>query len=94
MELTVNDDLLNSVFNEMQAEITRTIDNDTLCTIMSDNGWHRVDITCNSDQLHAEIKAWIEHNIQCNYRGYYENWVFESKNDAILFALTWGEESR
>lgn len=74
----------------MHEEIRLTIDNELVCDILSANGWTRVNLTRVNKQKYDLIQEWMHTNIQHKYRGYYENWVFESKQDAALFNLTWG----
>lgn len=87
----MKEDLLQQVYKEMSAEITATIDNDLLCSIFESQGWSRVEIPCATDTKYVVVLDWVKNNINHNWRGRYDSWVFESVEDAILFELTWGE---
>lgn len=80
------------VYNTLHDEIKRVVDNDMLCGLMVDmGGWIRVDIDNVNDEKYKQIVEWVVLNIKDDYRGYYENWVFKSQDDALLFKLTWEE---
>ena len=86
----MNDDTLQTLYLEMVDEITVSIDNETLCSIMVTQGWTQICIDCSTDTKYVEVLAWIRANVQGQFKGRYDCWVFESRNDATLFQLTWG----
>lgn len=85
----VNQNDMTEFYKELSEEITKTMDNELICTIHQGNGWTLVSVNCTTDTKHIEILDWIKTHCKSRYHGRYELWVFESKQDAVLFNLRW-----
>lgn len=76
----------------MSAEIQEEIDFEVMSTMLSNSGWHTVKLSngITRDQW-REMERWAEQE-QVTARGVYKRgntWLFKSKDDAIMFKLTW-----
>lgn len=86
----MNDDLLDEIYDDFISILTEEIDNEILCEIMVNQGWHRVKMSAAvSLEEFDNIDKWVKENTVGKYRGLGINWVFENLNDATLFTMRW-----
>ena len=71
-------------------EIAREIDRTVIWTLLQDIGWTHITLTHSQDNNHViDIGHWLEENCQGSYQQSGKEFIFENKEDAILFTLRW-----
>lgn len=71
-------------------ELSEEIDFEVLCSLLVDIGWTKVKLdTLGSNSRAWDIKDWLNTECKKEYKQRGRSFVFESKDDAAMFALTW-----
>lgn len=73
-------------------ELREAIDNEILSLILltelTMKGWIKVPVARRRIEEYI-TPGWIEQHIHYNFKDFNDCWMFENKDDAVLFALTW-----
>ena len=81
--MTLQDDILNNLGQQMSQDI----DNEVMCELLEEAGWHRVRANKKHDYL--DIAKWVENNVTDQAHGYQHTWAFTQARDATAFLLVW-----
>lgn len=86
--INVEDEILQAMSSEIQEEI----DFEIMTGMLIASGWYKVKLTNAITRTQwREMEFWAEQE-QVTARGVYKRgntWLFKSKDDAIIFKLTW-----
>ena len=88
MTSNIEQDMMDVLAKEIQEEIDWGI----MLELMKATGWTHVVMQWSNrmDSGHAhEIKEWCKANCVKNYKGRGADWLFESKEEAVMFKLRW-----
>jgi hypothetical protein len=85
-------DIEDEIVMAMSQEIQEEIDFGIMSTMLAESGWHTVKLSNPITRAQwREMEYWSEQE-QVTARGVYKRgntWLFKSKDDAIMFRLTW-----
>ena len=85
-------DVQQEMMDVLAKEIQEEIDWGMMLEIMKATGWTHVQMpwpgTMNSGRAH-EIKEWCKYNCVGHYKGRGNDWLFENKEEAVMFKLRW-----
>lgn len=88
MEVTT--DLEDEIAHGLAREMCAEIDSFILFDMLKQLGWHQVALTRFADRKHAcDIMYWCEENIKHPFESKGAVFVFEDRQDALLFTLKW-----
>lgn len=74
----------------MATEMSRAMDFEILCDVMTRFGWHMIELDRYTDNHHAiDIREWVLENCRGEYRSHGATWLFRESADAVLFTLRW-----
>jgi len=79
-------DLAEEFANILREEIDREIITEARITQLLGEGWTMVRLP---DPDRDGIGAWMQENMQEDWRAFASCWLFESADDATLFTLRW-----
>lgn len=83
---TLEDQLIERAARQMADDI----DFGVMCDLLADIGWTKVVLdTLGSNERACDIKDWLIAECKKEYKQRGRFFVFESKDDATLFKLTW-----
>ncbi len=86
--INVEDEIVLAMSREIQEEI----DFGVMSAMLTKSGWHTVKLSNPITRSQwREMECWAEKE-QVTARGVYkrgDTWLFKSKDDAIMFRLTW-----
>jgi hypothetical protein len=83
MVMTLQEEILDDLAKNMSQEI----DNEVMCELLEEDGWHRVRANKKYDYL--DIAKWVENNVTDRCHGYRHTWAFTQARDATAFLLVW-----
>lgn len=72
--------------------MSRNIDNEVMCELLAESGWHLVKLGKSLREYDPEFKEiceWVKQHAQGKYHGYADTWAFTDSRDSILFTLRW-----
>ena len=76
---TSAESVLKELYDELKREQAFTVE----ARKLADQGWIKL-------QFHEPVdEQWCKENIHGNYKKYGGSWVFQDKDDAAFFILTW-----
>jgi len=94
--------LIDEMLDMAAKDVARHIDSELLDTIMidvlKDEGWtvttmnpaYEPPLTrLSNGEWYSETAEWIHLNATCDYKLLRGQWVFEKKEDAVMFTLKW-----
>ena len=88
--MKLNEDLLATT---LAKEIQEEIDWEVMCELMTEIGWHKIQMPVSwssmTSEFQYEVKHWTSNNMKGNYKARGRTWLFEKEKDAILFSLRW-----
>lgn len=83
VEINLEQEILEELGKNMSADI----DNEVMCDLLAESGWHKVRVNYNHDS--AKILEWIDQNKTGDVYGRKHCWAFTEEKDAVWFALCW-----
>jgi hypothetical protein len=81
------DDFAKQAARILQEEIDKEVITEIRIALLVDEGWTRVDLPMVD---FTDIGPWMQVNIQRDWQGFFNTWLFESADDATLFKIAWG----
>ena len=83
--------VMEEQFADQAAKILQEeIDQEILFDLLQQMGWTRVELASKWLPVTGiELHEWREANLTGHWRAHNNVWMFENKNDAALFKLTW-----
>jgi len=78
-------DIEQELSEALSQEINKALVVDLRCRDLVSQGWTMVTI----DTTLEDIGGWMQANIRGDWRAFYDRWLFEDANDAMLFKLRW-----
>lgn len=81
----------DEIADQLGKEIAEEIDFGIMSTLLVSNGWHKVELDTNSDSQTTKMRNWAEEQgvVQRGLLQRGKTWLFKSRDDAILFRLSW-----
>jgi hypothetical protein len=70
----------------MSQAIAEEIDWQILTDLMTQVGWHKVEVPTDGNPL---VTEWVQENIKGHYKFRFDIWIFERSEDAVWFSLRW-----
>lgn len=71
----------------IREEIDKEIVLEVRCQALVDQGWTMIKLEIAD---HGDIGSWMQENIQGDWRGFTDRWLFEHADDATLFTMRFG----
>ena len=71
-------------------ELSDEIDAEILFDLMVEFGWTRVKLSTLSFSVSKDINTWMHAECKLHWKQRGKVWIFESREEAALFKLTWG----
>jgi hypothetical protein len=82
--------LEDQIMDRAAKQMADEIDFEVLCSLLADIGWTKVMLdTLGSNSRAWDIKDWLSAECKKEYKQRGRSFVFESKDEAALFKLTW-----
>jgi len=84
------DTLEQAIANKAAERMAKEIDRGILWSMLEQSGWTPVTLSRLQDNRHAvDITVWLEEHCQQQFKRNGREFLFESKEDAVYFALKW-----
>lgn len=89
---SVEDEIMRTMAEEIAREIDKEIVDTIMIDVLTKEGWIVTD--CSKDSgtefnWYADTAEWIHINATGDYKLLRGKWVFERREDAVLFTLKW-----
>lgn len=83
--------LQQQVMDNLAQDMSKSMDFEVLCILMSESGWSvlRVDYNSDSGQAWNTVMNWADENFEGEYKEHNGTWLIENAKDATMFALKW-----
>ena len=82
--------LMDEILNEKIEEMTRSLDNDILRTLLVDGGWTEIEFHYTGRDHAVDVLTWISDHVKENqWKRLNSYFVFRKKKDAEWFILRW-----
>jgi hypothetical protein len=82
--------LQEQLIKEAGRKIAEEVDFGVVCSLLVDIGWVKVEFDTLGSNKHAiDINNWLHTECKKHWKHHGRTFVFESKNEAALFKLTW-----
>ena len=90
MTKTAIEVMQDQIMDQAVKQMADEIDFEVLCSLLIDIGWTKVMLdTLGSNSRACDIKDWLNTECKKEYKQRGRSFVFESKDEAALFKLTW-----
>lgn len=89
---SVEDEIMRTMAEEIAREIDKEIVDTIMIDVLTKEGWIVTDCSKESvigSDWYADTAEWIHINATGDYKLLRGKWVFERREDAVLFTLKW-----
>jgi hypothetical protein len=91
MNKTATQVLQDQIIERAGRQIAEDIDFGVMCSLLVDIGWVKVEFEALRPNKRAiDITNWLHNECKCEWKHCGRIFVFESREEAALFKLTWG----
>lgn len=88
--MTINQhSLQQQVLDDLAKDMSKSMDFEILCDVLSRFGWTVLEVEYNNDQRWVDVKNWAEDNFKDSYQEHAGTWLIENAKDATMLALWW-----